>query len=78
MNSFTIYTPTRIFFGVDQAEAFAKAAAQLGRHALLVTGGGSVERLGYLGEVKAALAAEGVKITLFGGIEPGVIPPMSA
>ena len=70
MHSFTIYTPTRLFFGVDQAEAFAKAAAKLGRHALLVTGGGSVERLGYLGEVKGALAAQGVKVTVFSGIEP--------
>ncbi len=70
MHSFTIYTPTRIFFGVDQAAVFAKAAAQLGRHAFLVTGGGSVERLGYLGEVKTALAAEGVKVTAFSGIEP--------
>ncbi len=70
MNSFTIYTPTRLFFGADQAAAFAKAAAKLGRHALLVTGGGSVEKLGYLATVKAALAAEGLQVTHFSGIEP--------
>lgn len=70
MNSFTIYTPTRLFFGADQAAAFAKAAAKLGRHALLVTGGGSVEKLGYLAQVKAALAAEGLQVTPFSGIEP--------
>lgn len=69
MNSFSIYTPTRLFFGTDQASAFAKAVAKLGRHALLVTGGGTVERLGYLAEVETALAAEGVKTTRFTGIE---------
>jgi len=70
MNSFTIFTPTRLFFGADQASPFAKAAAKLGHHALLVTGGGTVARLGYLDEVTGALRAEGVTVTLFNGIEP--------
>lgn len=70
MNSFTIYTPTRLFFGVDQHQAFAEAAAKFGRHAFLVTGGGSIARLGYLNEVTTALTQAGVKTTTFSGIEP--------
>ncbi|MDB6079025.1 MAG: hypothetical protein JWO82_2772 [Akkermansiaceae bacterium] len=70
MNSFSIYTPTRIFFGADQLTAFAEATAKLGKHAFVVTGGGTVERLGYLGEVSGALEAAGVKTTFFSGIEP--------
>ncbi|HTJ77469.1 MAG TPA: iron-containing alcohol dehydrogenase [Rariglobus sp.] len=70
MNSFTIYTPTRIFFGADQLAPFAEAVAKLGRHAFVVTGGGTVERLGYLAEVNAALEKAGLKVTTFSGIEP--------
>jgi alcohol dehydrogenase YqhD (iron-dependent ADH family) len=70
MNSFTIYTPTRLFFGADQLPAFATATARLGRHAFVVTGGGTVERLGFLGEVTAALTAAGLRWTVFRGVEP--------
>ena len=70
VNSFSIYTPTRIFFGADQLAPFAQAAAKLGNRAFLVTGGGTVERLGYLKEVADAFAAEGVSISHFSGIEP--------
>ena len=70
MNSFSLHIPTQIFFGPDQAEAFATAAARLGKHALLVTGGGTVERLGYLATVSGALRAAGVEVTRFTGIEP--------
>lgn len=70
MNSFSIYTPTRIFFGADQLAAFAEAAAKLGKHALLVTGGGTVQKLGYLDLVSGALGKAGVKLSTFSGIEP--------
>ncbi|BDI33589.1 NADH-dependent alcohol dehydrogenase [Capsulimonas corticalis] len=70
MNSFAIYTPTRIFFGPDQRASFAESAARLGKHAFVVTGGGSVERLGYLKHVTDALTAAGVTISYFSGVEP--------
>src|SRR5882724_4760975 len=70
MNSFTLYTPTRIFFGADQLPAFAQATSRLGKHAFLVTGGGTIERLGYLGQVSDALAKAGLTLTHFSGIEP--------
>lgn len=70
MNSFAIHTPTRIFFGADQLNNFSAAASRLGKHALVVTGGGTVKRLGILDQVTGALAAAGVKVSFFGGIEP--------
>ncbi len=70
MNSFAIHTPTRIFFGADQLQNFAAAASRLGRHAFVVTGGGTVKRLGILDQVADALSAAGVKVSLFSGIEP--------
>ena len=70
MNSFAIHTPTRIFFGADQLNNFAAASSRLGKHAFVVTGGGTVKRLGILDQVTGALAAAGVKVSLFSGIEP--------
>ncbi|MCW3062373.1 MAG: hypothetical protein JWQ02_4194 [Capsulimonas sp.] len=70
VSSFMIYSPTRIFFGADQLGPFAAATAKVGKKAFLVTGGGTVERLGYLKEVTDALVAAGVEIVHFSGIEP--------
>lgn len=70
MNSFSIYTPTRIFFGTDQLVPFAQAVAKLGRNAFVVIGGGSCERLGYLAEVTSALEHAGLRVSVFRGIEP--------
>jgi alcohol dehydrogenase YqhD (iron-dependent ADH family) len=70
MHSFTLHLPTELHFGPDKGAAFAASVAKLGAHAFVVTGSGSVVRLGYLAEVTALLTAAGVKITVFAGIEP--------
>ncbi len=70
MLSFTLHLPTELHFGSDKGAAFAASAAKLGKHAFVVTGSGSVARLGYLAEVERLLSAAGVKITAFAGIEP--------
>ncbi len=70
MNSFMIFNPTRIFFGVDQAVPFATAVARLGKRALLLTGGGTVERLGIQKQVVEALTSAGVQLSYFAGVEP--------
>jgi alcohol dehydrogenase YqhD (iron-dependent ADH family) len=70
MHSFTLHLPTELHFGADKGSAFAASAAKLGKHAFVVTGSGSVARLGYLAEVVSLLTAAGVKITPFTGIEP--------
>jgi len=70
MHSFTIYQPTRLFFGDDRLDAFADSAAKLGKTALLLLGGGSVIRLGYAAQVTSAFEKLGVKVTQFQGVEP--------
>lgn len=47
------------------------AVARPGKHGLLVTGGGTVQKLGYLDLVSPnALAKAGLKVSFFSGIEP--------
>lgn len=70
MHSFQLSIPTALYFGSDQGPAYAASAAQLGKHAFVVTGSGSVVRLGYLAEVIKLLEAAGVRVTHFAGIEP--------
>jgi alcohol dehydrogenase YqhD (iron-dependent ADH family) len=70
VNSFRIHTPTQLFFGADMLPRVAEATAALGTKAFLVTGGGTVERLGYLDEVREALAEAGVSVVHFAGVEP--------
>ena len=60
MHSFTLHLPTELHFGPDKGAAFAASVAKLGAHAFVVTGSGSVVRLGYLAEVTALLTAAGV------------------
>lgn len=70
MNSFQLHIPTELFFGSDQGAAFAASVAKLGKHAFVVTGSGSVVRLGYLAEVTKLLTDAGVRVTQFAGVEP--------
>lgn len=69
MKSFEIYQPTRILFGDNHLQTFAKRAAEFGSRILIVIGGGSVKRLGYLDTVTNALHAEGIETIVFEGIE---------
>ena len=70
MQDFFLHMPTQIFFGPSKLTAFAEITASLGIKALLVTGGGSVERLGYLGLVSDSLSGAGIELCHFAGIEP--------
>ena len=70
MNSFEIHIPTRIYFGKEKADAFFDRLHDYGTNVLIVIGGGSVKKLGYLDEVTVALEKRGMEITLFEGIEP--------
>ncbi len=67
MLDFSFYNPTRIHFGRDCLKALEKEIPAEAR-VLLLYGGGSVQRLGTLDEVRAALGAR--TIIAFGGIEP--------
>lgn len=70
MQPFAIYTPTRILFGESKLAEFAQHAAKIGRHAFLVVGGGTVERLGFVQPLLDELQKHDVKVTFFRGIEP--------
>ncbi|MEX1063401.1 MAG: iron-containing alcohol dehydrogenase [Balneolaceae bacterium] len=70
MQPFDIHIPTRIFFGTQKADVFAEALAGLGRHAFVVLGGGSVEKLGFYSQVTDLLDRENIRHTTFRGIEP--------
>ena len=79
MNSFTIWNPTRMYFGPgadgQHGAAFATAVAKLGTRALVVSGGGSVKRLGHLDAVIDLLTAAGVTVETFEGVEPNPNAP---
>ena len=69
MKSFEIFQPTRILFGSNHLETFAKRSAEFGNRILIVIGGGTVKRLGYFKDVEEALHAQGIQTLLFEGIE---------
>src|SRR5258708_16653531 len=70
MKDFVLHVPTQICFGASHGEAFAKSIASLGKKVLLLTGGGSIERLGYLQTVEGHLKKAGLTVHRFSGIEP--------
>lgn len=55
MQPFDLHIYTRLIFGRENAVRFADAVTRLGNKIFIVTGGGSVKRLGYLGEVQKLL-----------------------
>jgi alcohol dehydrogenase YqhD (iron-dependent ADH family) len=70
MKPFDLHIYTRLIFGAVYGTRFAEAVANLGSSIFIVTGGGSVKRLGYLDEVTALLARHQLNVTVFEGIEP--------
>jgi alcohol dehydrogenase YqhD (iron-dependent ADH family) len=70
MNPFELHIPTRIFFGEEKREAFFDQLTEYGSKVLLVTGGGSVKRLGFLDNVVKSLENRKIQVVLFEGIEP--------
>lgn len=70
MLPFELHTPTRLFFGPQYGPRFAQQIASTARKVLIVTGGGSVERLGYLDHVKGHLDKAGIAWSHERGVEP--------
>lgn len=69
MNNFEITTPTTLLFGKDQ---LARVSEQIKKHTdekkiLIVYGGGSIERSGFLEKIKTELSE--FDLHLFGGVE---------
>ena len=70
MENFTAYNPTKLRFGKKAVNLLGKDAASLGKHALLVYGGGSVLRNGSYNDTRSRLENAGIKVTEFSGIKP--------
>lgn len=71
MNDFIFQSPTRFVFGRGYTDRIgAEVAATGAEKALVLYGGGSVERTGTLARVVASLDAAGVAHAEFGGIRP--------
>ena len=70
MMNFTAFNPTRLHFGQGACNELGNAASNLGKHALLVYGGGSVKRNGSYSDTVAQLEKSKIRITEFDGIKP--------
>ena len=69
MNPFELHIPTRIYYGKEKAGDYFEQLSTYGSKAMVVIGGGSVKRMGYLQEVQKQLDDNGVEHILFEGIE---------
>ncbi|MDX2430677.1 MAG: iron-containing alcohol dehydrogenase [Bacteroides sp.] len=70
MLNFTAFNPTRLHFGKEVVSELGSAASGLGKHALLVYGGGSVKRNGSYADIVKELEKHHIRITEFDGIKP--------
>jgi len=70
MDNFVFSNPTRIIFGRGVDERVGTEVKAYAERALLVYGGGSAERSGLLGRIRASLEASGVEIDELGGVRP--------
>jgi len=62
MIRFELAVTPEIVFGPSLVDALGEQTARFGRRALLVTGGGSLERIGVVARVEALLAERGVSV----------------
>ena len=71
MKNFTYYTPTKVVFGKDTEAQTGKLIREFGgTKVLLHYGGGSAERSGLLGRIRASLEEEGLAYVELGGVKP--------
>ena len=69
MKNFSYDMPTRIFFGAGSVKKLSRAPLPAGR-GLLITGGSSTTKLGYVDKVCAALAEAGHEMTVYRDVQP--------
>ncbi len=67
---FNFKNPTQIIFGAGMLAQLGEVAGRYGKHALVVTGGGSVKRNGTFDRAIESLKAAGVSVTECSGVEP--------
>ena len=69
MDIFSFYMPTRLFFGNGAVKKLARARLPKGR-GLIITGGTSTTRLGYVAKVQDALAEAGHDTIVYDKVQP--------
>ncbi|MBP5159335.1 MAG: iron-containing alcohol dehydrogenase [Lachnospiraceae bacterium] len=71
MNDFTLWLPTKVYFGRDAETKAGEAASLFGaKKVLIVFGGGSAKKSGLIGRVEESLEASGIGYEEFGGAKP--------
>ena len=70
MNNFKFHNPTELIFGKGQVEKVGKKVKEYGDKVLVVTGGGSVKRIGLYDQVIASLQEKDLDIYELSGIKP--------
>jgi alcohol dehydrogenase YqhD (iron-dependent ADH family) len=70
MQPFDIHIHTHLIFGKKLSSKFIDAIKKYGDSVYIITGGGSVLRLGYFDTIKNLLEENGIKTFHFSGIEP--------
>lgn len=73
MENFIAYNPTKLHFGKGVTGDLGKAAAELGKSALLLYGKGSVMRNGSYSSTREQLEKEGIRIAEYAGIKPNPV-----
>lgn len=69
MSVFSFYMPTRLYFGSGAVQKLTRARLPEGR-GLIITGGTSTTRLGYVARVEDALAEAGHEILVYSKVQP--------
>ncbi len=69
MNTFSFYMPARLYFGSGSVARLAKARLPEGK-GLIITGGSSTTRFGYVDKVAAALAQGGHETIVYDKVQP--------
>lgn len=67
---FDFQNPTRLIFAAGALSHLGEAVKEHGKHALLVTGGGSVKRNGVFKRAVSSLKSAGVSVVECSGVEP--------
>ncbi len=69
MIDFVAYNPVKLYFGKNALQNIPKETRSLGKKALIITGKGSVKKLGYFDQLIQLLEKEGIKYIEYTGIK---------
>lgn len=69
MKNFSYYMPSRIFFGAGSVKKLSRAKLPAGK-GLIITGGTSTRKLGYVDRAAEALAAGGHETIVYADVQP--------